>query len=191
MRYRYQLWRIWDTKKPCVLWIMHNPSIADALIDDPTIRRITNFTKDWGYGGIYVGNMFPYRSTDPKNLLGKPFSEIAPLENIRHINEMKSKCELFILAYGNPIIKDSTPKFFDEDWQALKLTKFGNPCHPLYLKSTLKPQKFMQNRIVIIQTTKRKFELSIDDRQIHRNTVEDAAKDSLLADEVFITWWLK
>ena len=141
-RYRFQLWRIWDTRLPKVLWIMHNPSIADASNDDPTIRRITQFTKDWGYGGLYVGNMFPYRSTDPKNLLGKPFSEIAPLENIRHINEMKSKCDLFILAYGNPVIKDAVPEFFDEDWMALKFTKSGNPCHPLYLSSKLQPKKF-------------------------------------------------
>lgn len=139
-KYRYQLWRIWDETKPLVLWIMHNPSTADANNDDPTIRRITGFTKAWDYGGFYVGNLFPYRATDPKELINKQFEEIAPLENFRHTKEMKAKCRLFILAYGNPIIKDATPDFFDEEWMALKITKIGNPCHPLYLKSDLKPK---------------------------------------------------
>jgi len=137
--YRYQLWRIWDATKPLVLWIMHNPSTADASKDDPTIRRVIGFTKEWGYGGIYVGNLFPFRATDPKELLNKSFEEIAPLENFKHTNEMKMKCGLYVLAYGNPIVKDAAPEMFDADWMALKLTKSGNPCHPLYLKSDLKP----------------------------------------------------
>lgn len=144
-RYRFQLWRIWDNSKPLILWIMHNPSTADETKDDPTIRRIIGFSKAWGYGGLYVGNMFPYRATDPKELLNKPFSEVAPLENIKHINEMKRKCSEFILAYGNPIIKDATPEFVDKEWKALKVTKAGNPCHPLYLKADLMPFVFQHH----------------------------------------------
>ena len=47
-KYRWKLWRIWDDSKPKILWIMHNPSTADAEKDDPTIRRIINFSKSWG-----------------------------------------------------------------------------------------------------------------------------------------------
>jgi hypothetical protein len=139
-RYRFQLWRIWDETKPLVLWIMHNPSTADENYDDPTIRRVISFSKSWGYGGVYVGNLFPYRSTNPDQLLKKDFSEICPAENISHTYRMKSLCQEYILAYGNPIIKDFSPNFFDDDWKALKVTKDGNPCHPLYLKSTLIPK---------------------------------------------------
>lgn len=138
-KYRFQLWRIWDQEKPLVLWIMHNPSTADENEDDPTIRRVTGFTKSWGYGGFYVGNISPYRATDAKELLNKPFEEIAPVENIIHINEMKRKCEFGILAFGNPIRPDMKFERFDDWWKCLKLTKDGNPCHPLYLKSSLKP----------------------------------------------------
>lgn len=145
-KYRFQLWRIWDESKPLVLWIMHNPSTADAENDDPTIRRIIGFTRAWGYGGLYVGNLFPYRATDPKELLNKEFEVIAPLENFKHTNQMKAKCSLFILAYGNPVISDATPEWVDNDWMALKLTKNGNPCHPLYLKSELKPFYINQNK---------------------------------------------
>lgn len=49
-RYRYVLTRAW-TKKPKVMWIGLNPSIADASIDDPTIRRCSGFARDWGMAG--------------------------------------------------------------------------------------------------------------------------------------------
>jgi hypothetical protein len=66
--YRYQLSRIWDETKPKVLFIMLNPSTADADVDDPTIRRVINFAKSWNYGGVYVVNLYAFRSTDPKGL---------------------------------------------------------------------------------------------------------------------------
>lgn len=141
-KYRFQLWRIWDNSKPMVFWVMHNPSTADESEDDPTIRRIIGFTKSWGYGGLYVGNLFPYRATNPKQLLNKRFSEISPIENLQHLRDMRKLCELHVLAYGNPIIPDANPIFIDDTWHGLKFTKSGNPCHPLYLNSNLKPIKF-------------------------------------------------
>ncbi len=141
-KYRYQLWRIWDSSKPFVLFIMHNPSTADGTDDDPTIRRCINFAKSWGYGGIYVGNLFPYRATDPKELIGLTPLVLTPFNNIMHIGNMIIKCKLHVLAYGNPIIKAATPIISDERWHCLKVTKFGNPCHPLYLKHTLQPIPF-------------------------------------------------
>ena len=68
-KYRLQLWRIWDDKLPKIMFIMLNPSYADAHHDDPTIRRCINFAKNWGYGGFYVGNIYPLISTKPKLLL--------------------------------------------------------------------------------------------------------------------------
>ena len=142
-KYRFQLWRIWDSSKPVILWIMHNPSTADANVDDPTIRRIINFSKDWGYGGLYVGNIFPYRATNPKLLLYKAVSEILPEENSLHLNYMGSKCSDFILAYGNPVTKISLS--LNAKFKVLKLTKKGNDCHPLYLKSNLQPFIYNEN----------------------------------------------
>lgn len=142
-RYRFQLWRIWDETKPKVLFIMHNPSTADAEKDDPTIRRCIGFARAWGYGGIYVGNLFPYRATDPTDLLKVPYEELIPTENYLHRLEMIEKCDLYILAYGNPVVHHIGIGMSDfHNWQALKLTKAGNPCHPLYLKADLKPFPF-------------------------------------------------
>lgn len=138
--YRFKLWRIWDEEKPKVLFVMHNPSKADWYNDDPTIRRCIGFAKSWGCGGLYVGNLSPYRATNPKDMLKVDFCALFPLENIRHINEMKRLCQIHVLAYGNPIIKDSIPEFIDKDWYCISMTKQGNPGHPLFLRSDLRPK---------------------------------------------------
>ena len=63
--YRYALWRTWDESLPKALFIGLNPSTADEIQDDPTIRRCIRYSMDWGYGGYIMGNIFGYRSTDP------------------------------------------------------------------------------------------------------------------------------
>ena len=57
------------------------------------------------------------------------------------------------------------------------------------------PSKFENylngNRVVVVQTTKRKFELSVHESVIQRNAVEAAANNRLHSNEKFMTWWLK
>ncbi len=144
-KYRYQLWRIWDETLPLVLWIMHNPSTADADVDDPTIRRCINFTKSWGYGGLYVGNLSAFRATNPKDV---PKESFFTSFNLESIDEMIVKTMITVLAMGNPI---GSHKFTIDtekgEYYYLKLTKSGNPCHPLYLRSDLKPVLFTGGNI--------------------------------------------
>ncbi|MES2137565.1 MAG: DUF1643 domain-containing protein [Pseudomonadota bacterium] len=52
-----------------VAFVMLNPSTADAVQDDPTIRRCIGFAKAWGKGGIVVINLFAFRATNPKDML--------------------------------------------------------------------------------------------------------------------------
>lgn len=47
-KFRYLLERTWNTEDPPAVFIMLNPSTADELEDDPTIRRCVNFAKKWG-----------------------------------------------------------------------------------------------------------------------------------------------
>ena len=66
--YRYRLDRVWDTGEAQVLFVMLNPSTADATVDDRTICRCMEFARAWGYGGLVVGNLFAYRATNPQQL---------------------------------------------------------------------------------------------------------------------------
>ncbi len=68
--YRYALWRTWDNALPVAVFVMLNPSTADARENDPTIRKCIGFAKRWGCGGIHVVNLFAFRATKPSALLG-------------------------------------------------------------------------------------------------------------------------
>ena len=82
--YRYRLWRIWDDLRPLMVWVMLNPSTADADVDDPTIRKCMSFAKAHRHGGIIVVNLFAWRATDPK-ALPTVTDPIGP-ENDEHIH---------------------------------------------------------------------------------------------------------
>lgn len=73
-RYRYVLTRDWFPKsgEGAVLWIMLNPSTADATQDDPTLRRVQHFSRSWGYDGATVVNLFAYRTSRPAELRSVP-----------------------------------------------------------------------------------------------------------------------
>jgi hypothetical protein len=77
---------------------MFNPSTADDKKDDPTIRRLIGFAKSWGYGGIYVGNIYAYRSTSPSEIK-KTLDPTGP-ENKTHIKNLIEKAEKVVYAWG-------------------------------------------------------------------------------------------
>jgi hypothetical protein len=144
-KYRYQLWRIWDESKPLAVFIMLNPSTADADEDDPTIRRCIGFAKSWGYGGIKVINLFAYRATDPKEL-SKVIDPVG-IENNKYITMAVKEAGIVIAAWGtkgNYLCRQSDLWEFEivQNLHCLELTKDGYPKHPLYLKADLKPIKW-------------------------------------------------
>ena len=147
-RYRYMLTRVWDETKPMVMWVMLNPSTADANNDDPTIRKCIAFAKSWGYGGIYVANLFGFRATNPRRLLQTE----APIGamNEEYLRTYAEKVDKVICAWGNVAILERLPHvrpmavlgFAREKLHCLGLCKNGEtPKHPLYLHSSLTPQK--------------------------------------------------
>lgn len=135
-RYRYSLFRRWeDVDRQPVMWIMLNPSTADADIDDPTIRRCIEFSKRWGYGAMWVGNLYAWRSTDPKGLNSSGDPE--GVENRARLEGMAAITDKAIAAWGNhgaiagPEYLDLiVPKHRGGLWH-LGLTNSGQPKHPL------------------------------------------------------------
>lgn len=53
---------------PLVVWLMYNPSIADARKDDPTIRKVIGFSNRWGFQRLDVYNAFAFRSPHPSQI---------------------------------------------------------------------------------------------------------------------------
>lgn len=86
-RYRYRLWRCWQYSGEKMLWIMLNPSTADALIDDATIRRCKSFARREGCGGIEVVNLYAYRATHPHGLVDVADAGRDPEEGEPRANE--------------------------------------------------------------------------------------------------------
>ncbi|MDC3133050.1 DUF1643 domain-containing protein [Flavobacteriaceae bacterium] len=139
-QYRYRLSRQWDLKKPMILFIMHNPSTADAFKEDRTLTRIINYAKEWGYGGLYVGNLFPYCSVKPQRNKTLPRAIIQ--RNKKHIKAMHQKVAITVLAWGN---KQNIPKWIKKNIPnpyCITQNKKNIPKHPLYLKKNLKPTPF-------------------------------------------------
>ncbi len=135
--YRYSLFRSWgqSTKRMPLMWLMLNPSTADAMIDDRTISRCIEFSKAWGYESLLVGNLYAYRSTDPDALLALDYHTAVGPENDYHLDLMAQQSEKIVLAWGNPGAKRRKgPPFCPGGWWHLGLTKTGQPKHPLYLK---------------------------------------------------------
>tara|TARA_B100001029_G_C15043821_1_gene445607 strand:+ start:908 stop:1372 length:465 start_codon:yes stop_codon:yes gene_type:complete len=137
--YRYSLCRIWENKLPKILFIMLNPSLACASKNDPTIKKLINFSKSWGFGGFHVGNLYSNISPYPKNIVS--IKNVREKKNIDSIKNMIKKSQLIIYAWGN---NEKTPiwlKKIVKDPYCIELSVNGVPKHPLYLKKTLKYQK--------------------------------------------------
>jgi hypothetical protein len=65
--YRYRLDRWWGPGKRLV-FVMLNPSTADAMKDDQTIKRCMYFARREKCDGITVVNLFAWRTTFPSEL---------------------------------------------------------------------------------------------------------------------------
>ena len=134
--YRYRLWRIWDRSLPIVLFIGLNPSTADEKKNDPTVTRCINFAKRWGTGGIYMGNIFALRATDPNVMMNH--SEPIGVYNNYELKQMILRCHLNVACWGTKGLHlgqgMQVAQFFS-GFKCLGITKDGHPKHPLYLRN--------------------------------------------------------
>lgn len=148
-KYRYSLWRSWafpKRSKYCC-FIMLNPSTADGKKDDPTIRRCINLSKKWGYSGLFVVNLFAYRSTD-SNKLKKVRDPVGNVNDIVILTVARD-AGIVVCAWGNKGILNGRDTevismLYDNKIKtyALSVTKDGNPNHPLHLPDDVRPKIF-------------------------------------------------
>ena len=149
-RYRYQLTRRVGFGDRVVAFVMLNPSTADAVRNDPTVRRCINYANAWGYGWLIVTNLSPLRATDPRELLAAGAEpEDVQRENERAIIEAASVADLVVAAYGvHGAAECRAERVLELLVEAgvtvacLGLTKAGAPRHPLYLPASARPFTF-------------------------------------------------
>ncbi len=139
-KYRYLLRRTWDHEKPRALFIMLNPSTADASIDDPTIKSCVRLVTAIGYGSFEVVNLFAFRATKPEDMAKAP-DPIGP-DNDGAIEAALARCDMPICAWGNHKLAYNRSKAVFGAIRSARpaamcfgRTKDGAPKHPLYIKS--------------------------------------------------------
>jgi hypothetical protein len=146
--FRWWLCRRWDESLPPLIFVMLNPSTADAHVDDPTIRRCIGFAQSKCYGAIGVVNLFPYRATSPADLhawiksTDDTYRNMQLMINLEYIKAWCSQLDV-VLAWGSHadkypeqaasvkrVVMSKAKHVF-----CLGQTKSGQYKHPLYLPS--------------------------------------------------------
>lgn len=136
--FRYLLERRWGEGPPLV-FVMLNPSTADADNDDATIRKCIGFAKRYGRGAIVVVNLFAFRATDPKDLKAAGFPVGDENDDYIHAAAMLGADEV-VCAWGANANRTPRPaavhKLLKAHGIALKClgtTQEGFPLHPCML----------------------------------------------------------
>lgn len=144
--YRYTLERAWDglwlnAESPRGVFVMLNPSTADAEKDDPTIRKCMGFARRWGWQGFTVVNLFAYRATDPADLwvaFQRGEDIFGPENEATLAAVLESARGPVVAAWGaqmHPEVRARLAwllaRFSWVKWTSLGLTKDGHPRHPL------------------------------------------------------------
>jgi hypothetical protein len=122
------------------IWVMLNPSTADADTDDPTIRRVVSFAENRGHERVVVANLFAYRATRPHDLLihGRPVGA----DNKTYLSQIVAGNRHVVVAWGTwgeRVDPDMVKWFCDLCKRAgttmwcLGTNKDGSPKHPLYV----------------------------------------------------------
>jgi hypothetical protein len=145
-RYRYELRRVFSAG-PVALWVMLNPSTADARKNDPTVIRVAGFTRGMGYCGFIVCNVFGRRATYPEDLLDLTIDPVGG-DNDEYLAKAAREAGVVICAWGaNPLAVDRAPlvlKILRDNVApgvevlCMGTTASGAPRHPLYLPNRTK-----------------------------------------------------
>lgn len=149
-KYRYWLMRRWSPG-PTLLFVMLNPSTADADVDDATIRRCVGFAHQHDFGALEVVNLYAWRATKPADLRSAGYQS-GP-ENDLHIASAARAAQRVCVAWGANAAGLSRPAEVLTLLRAagaapwcLAITQSGHPQHPLMLASDCKLTPYLHAR---------------------------------------------
>lgn len=131
-----------------ILWIMLNPSKANAQRDDRTLETIVRFSERWQYGQILVGNLSAFIATDPKDVAAaakRGVDIVGPANDAslkRMINKVRASDGRIMVAWGAGADPERARRVhaLAGEVYCLKTNKDGSPVHPLYQPGDLVPQ---------------------------------------------------
>lgn len=151
MSHRYTLHRNWIGNGSIVNFLMLNPSTADDILDDQTIRKCCGFAKRWGFGGIVVTNLFAYRATKPVDLWSAASANWSHALGERADEAIESaakSADIVVAAWGahkkakpraDAVMSLIVPSI---DLYCIGLTSGGFPLHPCMAGYTDAPVVF-------------------------------------------------
>ena len=142
-KYRFVLWRIWNDELPKVMFIGLNPSTANEDKNDPTIRRIISLSRNLGFGGVYMLNLFTFVTPHPEEL--KKCENPLKLADY-YLSEYGNKSNLIVAAWGTfPEVQDRSKHIMAmfPNLHCLALNQNGSPRHPLYVPNNINLKKLV------------------------------------------------
>lgn len=131
-----------------ILWLMLNPSKADAMRDDNTVATIARFSEAWGYHRMMVGNLYAFRATDPRDMerarkagtdIVGPGNDDALRAMIQRVRDTNGR---IMVAWGAKAERErarAVHALTGSVW-CLKTNDDGSPVHPLYQRMDSQPR---------------------------------------------------
>lgn len=163
--FRYTLTRDIETvaNDRLCCFIMLNPSTADEVTDDATIKRCIAFAESYNCGKMLVLNLFALRATNPDELWAAEtlFNARGLLwySHFKRVVKVIPGNSLVIAGWGARPSAKQAQSWYDEQvklaqslcvsanlpLKALQLNKDGSPRHPLYVSGDAQLLDFPSN----------------------------------------------
>ncbi|MET8411076.1 DUF1643 domain-containing protein [Streptomyces sp. NPDC005195] len=145
-QYRYLLIREWADTGKIAVFVLLNPSTADAGRDDNTTRRCITYARTWGCAGLLIANVYAWRSTKPSGLADAE-DPVGP-DNDRYLQTAAAVAHdtggPLIVGWGTHAQPDRVAHIRAlpgmHRLRALAVTQGGHPRHPLRLAGNLTPR---------------------------------------------------
>lgn len=136
---KHRLWllRSWEENPKMILFIGLNPSTANDINDDPTIRSCIRLTRHNGYGGFVICNLFSFVTANPKILI-QNMKEARTVESDITLHRMIIHTHKTICAWGSwTFINVRAQQVLARIREpfCLGVNADGHPKHPLYIRS--------------------------------------------------------
>lgn len=150
--YRLKLTREWGITQRTAVVIGLNPSIADNLTDDPTIKALYQFCDQWNCERLIMLNLFTLIATEPKDMIKHPAPEcggslepwietFTQPESVYNGATNRDYEPKVVAAWGaHGVLRDQDRKamawlnYWNVKAWCLGTNKNGTPLHPLYQK---------------------------------------------------------